>query len=974
MAQGLLLTAEKALKLDEDIALIKAIGDVVSNWGALAKQLDGALSAEALLDQIAADVNGDAIKSAFDKVGLSGAYDSLVRFLGRLTGAAGKIPDKYKALLSPLSAFAIDDPRGQVAWTLSTGDKPVLETPRYGIDLGGQAQVGFNAGGSWPDDDPPVKLLTLGASGKAEAKGSATLPNPYGSIQAGVQAAADCAITYAFAAPDKDIFAFAVAVRLAELADPFDFASVWSALGSPDFQGLSYEFGGSATGQIQISFADAGALEAGVTVDLGLTVGVSASLGARYKLAMRRTSLDAGGDGLSVRLSRSKVSEADFNQSLGLEVDVSSLTRPVVDALSRAMGVWDERLGQIRPFLSPGTWLRNQADVALTAKITSLIGDAGLRAAVVADMEAALGAAPADQSSLVGWLQDRIVSAIDRGSTLVDGQLEAAAGKVMGALQGSAPRVLLADAGGALRSLVQSLVQKADGGLTGAVTSAFGDLGAEFAGLLNSVGGKITGAVNSADDALKAVRDLLGRVDATLHKVLDAAEDAAKKKITARLYLEETSSSGETVEVDGVFSASSEGAGKVFEALTRGDLKTLVAVLEGRLKADGFALDLDKSAVTRFSKTHSAEGLELSFLIFELKAGQTIDVEVTSVLDGLGNVHVDTSAHLDKTIAWPFTDRAVSFVDTYALTTAAAFSAAPAAAPAVLDLGIGARFASSSLEWGDVEDFVGGLKTAALFGAGSDASAKAAFDGWSAAAGPGGKIAGEIGASLRLKDHQLRALMQLSSRTAAGLPTSSRQAIVRAAVHALILTGAVQQQKLLRTAGLAAGLFDPQPAPPALEDVVLQYEARIPPGLRPRAGERPDTDNISDVAFEDPSDQDDYVYFLRIAFALNRMVELIDTMGAVYLSRPVAPGGPAGGWTNANYRDAEALMARDSGLWLTVFGEVANLFNSDMTPWTVAALRTLADLAGYEASTPGGAVLNMTWRPPAADPQTAAFG
>lgn len=966
MPQNLVVSAGNALSLLNDVVLLKALGETLANEAQLVSQVHDITSAEALLEKLASDVNSQEIADAFNSLGLGSTYATLKTSISKLVDQSGNISPKYKALLEPLSAFKIGSDDAKVSWDISTGGRPQVQPSGYTLNLGASASLAFDAGASWPGANPPVQHLSLGANGTIDIAGSATLPYPYGTVSFNAKARTAMALGYFFNADLKKIYALAVAESLPLLANPFDFDAVFARMRDTNLDGMTYEFDGSASAQVAVSIADAAALGDGVVANLGGDISVSASLSTRYVLNLEKVTAAGGGFSIRVKLSRNPVTTTDFAASLGVDVDLTSLTQQVTAILDTAIGQWDSALSAIRPFLSPGTWLQNQAQSLLSGKVGDIIADPALKAALINDLDMAVGVQDVTDSGLATWLGSQIAGAIDRSSILVSTNLSDAADTVLGNLKAVAP-ALSSAAGAQLTGLVNTALQNADQALKDAVTRLLAQPSAQLEKALTDAGVVVKQAVSTLDGALKGVRDLLDLVDTKLHNILDSTENALKQKVSARLYLSESSSTGSVVEVAGTITGAGADARTVFEALTLGNLQKLVDIVDGRMTAPNFVLDQAASSITRFSKFHSDRGLEITFLGIDVKASQVVDINVTSIVDGFGNVHVNTRSELTKTFIDPFDERDVSFVDSSALVLAGAMQAANTSS--VLELGLDASYSDHSLAWGDVEQFVRGLARVGLVSAGAMSSAKTAFDGWSNKAGGSGKIGGSISGSLHLTSSQIATLLNTSDRASSGSLTGARQrTIVATALAALRGTpGAINDTKFRNGTVLALGQFLGQPASMAEVDVVLDYPTKMIAVRRPPVGQVP---TMGNTPAEYPVDQqEDYVYFLQQAYGLIQLVDLVATMENIYLSK-AAPGTMA--WTTDNYRAAQKRLIDDSGSWIKVVRpSIVGLFLTDIAPRTVAFMRTLADLAGLQGKP--AATLAISYKRSSTDTETVAL-
>ncbi|MBX3480294.1 MAG: hypothetical protein KF842_07830 [Caulobacter sp.] len=975
--QKLLLVADKALALKDDLAIIKALGATIANWEKLAGKIDGAITAEALLTQIATDVNSSEIKKLFDDIGLGDTLADLKRLLGKATDAAGKVPQQVKSLLEPLDHFSTGDKNAVVAWSLSRTSSPVAKSDQYSIDLGGEAKVSFNAAASWPDDAVSPKLLSLGASGKVSAGAKATVPYGFGSVGAGLEGSANAAIDYYYDPPGKTFYALAVAERLGSLPNPFDLDALWEALADKPqaLEGVVLGLGGAAKASLEVKFADARALGAGVIVDTGLKVAVSASLKSSYALSLRRAETAAGATAIRAELNRTRRSESELNAALTLDVDVAALTKPVAAAIKTAVDRWDAAIKPIRPFLSPGTWLRDQFLAQLKTALTPLVENEGLREAILADAAGAVGAGELETDAIVAWLADQVTGAIDQGNVLVDGKLDAATDRVMARLDKALPllsEVLAAegiDPKLKLKTLVSDQIARIDKGLKDQLAALFDGPGKDIAEPLRRAGSAVQGAVTSANAALKPVRDLIDRYDKLFHKILDKAQEAAKKKVTARLYAEESRLSETVLEIAGLFTGVTADSRIVFEDLTRGRMEPMVRLLETQPQVAGFALDPAASSLKRFSAYKAGQGFEIAFLdIANIAYSRLLSADTTVAVDGLGNVRVDLKGEMAKRLSFLTKTRSARFVESGAIVLAAASAREAGAPPPVLDLGVGASFADKKLDWSEVRDFVESLSEARLLSDTALADAKVVFDRWRTAAG--GKIDGEISATLRLAGPSIPLLLQLGDRDNGALRNAAKKRIAAMAVQALLAGHAIERAPFLDGVSKVLSLT-PGPKIVPVQDAIVDRVGQLAVvNEAPPAGEMPTIGNTPVVYTGGGDGQRNYVYFLRQAFVVNQLISLIETMGDIYESAPQA--GAAPGWTRARYGAAQKTMLVASEFWLNVADDLVGLlFKGDVGRRTAAFMRAFADLA--QLPVPGGVTLVMTNRSAAGAPETVSI-
>jgi hypothetical protein len=966
--QTLLLTAEKALTIKADIEALEALAATAARWAELAPNVPSLASAEALVDAIAAGLEPAGTAKAFADLGLEREYVALTRFLGRVKDGFGKIPKEIKLLLNPLSSFA-NGQDASVDWKIGVDDQPVVKTDRYALNLGAHASLGFDALAKWPGEGTaPPRLLKIAAEGEVTAGAKATIPFAPLSIAGEGSATARTALAYYFdvTASQGQLYAAAVAGRFARLADPFDFQSVWDAFQGSDLCGVDYGFGGVAAASVEITFADALALSGGLTADVGFKVGVSASIKGDYGLRLQK--VGASGRQVGARLTRGRVDEAAFNASLGLTVDLSKLTEPVLAALKTAASQWDDAIKAITPFLSPGTWLRDKALSELQAGAGKLVADAGLREAIITDLKGALGVADVGDEAVSRWLSDQLAGVLNRASALIEDPANAAIDRAVAAASQALPIVSLADQGGKLKALLKSLIDTAEKDLEDAVTGLLAKPADEVIHALAAAGVQVNGAVNTLNKMLAPVRDLLTRADAVFHKILTAAEDAAKSKASARLYVQEKRTSKLTVEVAGVFSADGGPSEEVFKALTRGNLQSLVELIEHPKQAPGFELVKEASFLTRYSGLESEDGVEISFLNIALKFSELISGDAEVKVDGSGNVHVHTTGEFSRMFSISTDVRKVSFVDDFAIALAAATKQLDRP---TLDVSIGASYADNSMHWANIQEFMSSLADARLISAEALPAARTAFDRW---AGSAGQISAEIAAGLRLQGAATEAFMQLSSRQNGVLSDLAKQAIVTAGIDALIDRKVLRFNQFKQGAANAAGVFNHPPPPTILSQIVLKHMTELTEDVqRPHNNIRPDVDMIPFPQYMDEDAEADYAYFLRQARGLYELAHLIDAMGAIYEATPSPDdSGEGGTWTAGKYRAQQEAMLEATRFWLIVADSWKSLFGTEVSHRTAAFLRVAATLAGVPKGAPCVKV-TLTYRPTGKKSEAVSF-
>lgn len=965
--QLLLTTAARVLKLDDDIALLKALAEVARHWRDPV-DVDGLTSLEKLLSTAQADLDSDAVTRAFAALGLADVHEALTRLIGQVTGGIKRIPEKYRTLLRKLSEFQAGDPKALVDWTLTGSLPDVIGDDRFALDVGATLALAFDAGAKWPTaGELDGKLLRLGVQGDVTLGGKAAIP--YGGVTVGIEAGASAGVDldYYFQAEDS-FYALAVAGRLDNLPDPFDFQSVWSEFETGDggLKAIRYRFDGSAHARVEVGFADARALGEGIQAGVGWTVKASASLKRDFTLELRQVRQD-GAAAMAASLSRADIDERTFGSVLKVGVDVSGLTTPVIESLKRAVGKWNAALEAIEPYLSPGTHLRKAFGEALDDAVADLISSAPLRAAVQADLKNALGVAPGNDAEIIAWLSGKIAGAIDGASAHLDGEVDKAAGRAV-ALLGEALPSLTGEHVDELTKLVRDQIQTLEDALRKAAATLLDAVQGDLLAAFKKAGAPLNNALDDLDEALAAVRNLLKRYDDKVQAILKKAEEAAKKKVTLQLSREVKRKDALAIKFKGVFTSGGPEAREVFRSLTRGRLAALVAMVETQTDPSGFRIDRAASSIKESSNQIDVSGVEVVFLNLGVTASQVVTTDVGVEVDGLGNVQVNTRTELKKILDSPWGQREASFVNASALVLAAG---ALFDRKTTLQLGVGARFSDDTLKLGDVADFIERLETARLVPETTIDDARRVFARW---AGAGGKISGEIAASASLSQDQIKTLLRLGQRTsgdvdAANLKPEARKEIIRIGARAMVDARAFTSDF---SSGLqrAHGMFLDKTVPATVEDIAMNYRKKgvgIPVAAQPLppVGRPPDRDMFAHY---------NLFYFLYCVHVLEELADMVEVMGDIYLATPsqsAAAAAAGGGWSKDRYMSAQLQMAETSKLWLRIADNVMQISKADISRRTVAFMRAMADLAGVPR--PGGVVISMTHRPEGGKAETVTF-
>lgn len=930
--------------VSDQLALLKTFAEIGKRWAELAGKLKVG-TVEETIKTILTDLGSQKVQQAFTDLGLTSEHATLKRLVGELGSAAGEVPPSVKQLLRPISDFneaslGAANP-GKIDWALDA-KQDLKASDELSFSLSASGGVAIEAGDTWPyaRDKAVDPLLRIGLNGKIGGSAGATVPYSLGTITGSAEASVAAQIDYYLdARQSRSLYVVEIGQSLARLPDPFDFEAVWQAFASSSLYGITFDFTGAAKAGLSVSLAHSAQI-AGIAAEIGATVAAQFSLDTKYSLSFRRGPAAAGGGSeIIATLSRAKVSAAEISAKLGVTLDLAKLAGRVHALLKSAIGEWDTALKEVKPFLSPGTWLQTQAADLIKKEAATLVADTALRDAIVRDLRGALGV-ETSESALVAWVGKEVSGALDRATGTLTAKVDDATASAVAALSQRLPALAQANLKPKLEAALKKLIGDARKEYEGAVTKAIGLAGGDLQSALSKAGAKTTGAVKSLNDALAPLRDLITKYDKLFQKIVAEAGNAARRKITANLQLREARSDGENIEVLGTFRGTGGDAEAVFTALTRGRLDAIRSLFEPAQSSGDFVLD-PSSKLTRIAKSSSEFGLELVLFNFGLSGKELLEAEASVGVDGEGNVYVDTSAKLTKTFEALSEGADLSFVDVFAIARVRALGGLPGSATRKFGAGVTVTYRDNRLKRAEVEGFVHSLEAARLVEPGSKAAALAKFDSW-AGRGSEKPLAAHLTAKLWLTTEAAVRMMQLDGRTAAGLTEKARTRIVDLAVDALRKSGDHHfTHRVMKGMEFAAKNYLP----------TGQYTpTQVFMAPQPRLTVLTERGN--------QTERDDYGYFLEEQERLRALVNLFERMGAVYLAQPADPRRPeAGGWTEKSYRNEQQTLAVQSRTWLTVKREFLFWLGSEVHGRTIALLRTMAALAGVENAPPLAVVI-----------------
>lgn len=953
--------------LDDEIALLEALVAIAKNWEKLAGELDTPANALALLDKVIADLGTDSVKNAFAKLHLDGAYADLTRLAGKVKDFADKIPPKLKTLLKALSEFG-DADAGAVEWGLD-GSKEAELSSKVKLKVSGDAKLQFAAAAKATIGETKSSgLLQLGAHAGVSAEGSAKLPIQWGSFDASAGASAEVGLDYFYKPSDrKTIYGIALADRILNLPDPFDYDSIWNAFQSArELEGITYLFKDKANVKADLVLSASGNLLDDVLGEVKLAVGASASISNAFVMSLRAVPAPDGAAGKHVEIILSRTTDSSAGISLGIDVklDGSALLGQVREVLNKAVARSEKTLGKITPYLTPGTWLREKAGAEIEALAGKLIKDPalkGLRDALVVDIKALFGDKEPDETAILKWLSDKVTGAVDDGAKDLTGAADALLDKLVARVSDAlpVPADLKATFTDKAKTGLASLVARVNKAFRDELTALIGPSDKAIRKAFKAVGIKLDKNLDAIDKLFEPIRKLIDEYNRVLKLAKEFADDSGRAKIAASLKVEELWKWGLEEKLIGTFTGP-EAAG-TFNKLATGDVADFKALLRDDKTVPGFKLDA-RSHLKRTARRTTKQDFSLVAFGFSESGSLLLDGNAELLIDGNGDVQVDARAELKKRFKTKTEEREVNFVDTFSLKLTKAADGTPQATRTI-EVGVGIAHVDKELQTRELNGFIQSLANAGLVSDDTPAVATKQYGLWA----PDGKaIAADISAKLQLTPEQIRRLMHI------GPGDRDKNGRLTDAVKKRLISTAVAAGDEVGKAGKTLG----------------EYRVNILHGARTAAGSHQwDMNSLSqflyDRVWDASQDQDldvrrsyqdlrpgattgDIAMMLGEYQRMLALIGIVQRLGDIYLAVPKV-GDAEIGWDEMKYAEEEHALAGECSWWLQTGGGGFQISDA-LAAVTITFLATICDLVGINRKDPktDAVTVSLAGTPPGA--------
>ncbi|KPF60995.1 hypothetical protein IP88_15830 [alpha proteobacterium AAP81b] len=824
--------------LTKDSAFVAALGGLAAGWPKLSAINDGRSLAD-FLRVSRAKFQSPAFANAVPG-DLREAYDAVADVLDRIWNVADAFEKSPVApLLDRLDRFVTpgsDPDRGLIRWPLLDGSASG-SAGDFALAIDGHLGIAFDADDRWPDDadrakDPGLDLLlSIQAEGAVNASAKAKWPFPGGSVGLGASATLAPSLAMYFAPQDRSqLYGVALAKCLTQLPAPFDLGAIWRAAQTSDFKGLRFDLEGAVSLDAELAVAGVGDF-GGIKIGATAAVNAKVSRHTQLQLAIRALPMAGGIRPLALRIERVGGATSQLGVDFGVSIDPTALTARVTGAVVSALDWQDKQLAKLKPFLTPGTLLRE----TIKAQLSAVIGDPGLRDALLAD----LAAGRADGASgITDWLTGLVTDAFDVEAGKVGDKVTTAAedavAAVLARLGGGLADTLRADADKHIETAVAKVVGEVRTKLESVLKGVLAETVTPLDKLLGKIGVKVAEVENDLDKAFEAVRDLLAAYEALVAKFRAKVDEVAKAKLQAEFTWSESRESSTEALIAGVINGDSAETKALFKTLLKGDFGAVERLLRGGV-VPGFDLDKENSWLLRKQRWQQNSAFRLTILGFDASVSSALSASTEVRLTGSGDI---VASSVSEVIS---RRNAFGVAQTAGIRSAfrlmQARDAAGASRAAQLGVRIDRRY--DDLNAGGLGKFLAGLRDLKLISA--DAATGAGALVTRLAPAPGAKLPCELTLQLLADDAGMARLLDFGRRlNRSEERDAARRQLYEASVAAITTAKSLTTDEFSRARAEAlrqvrAGFRDGLPSVPSDFDILVRLPlqndfAPTPPG------------------------------------------------------------------------------------------------------------------------------------------------
>lgn len=860
----------KLVTLRDDLALFKSLWKFAESREELADKLNIELSPKAILTKIDNLAEDEEFAEVLGTLGLLDEAKKIQGLIKDIREKHGAKLDALETLLTPVGSFheqiaeanglrKVDAEQAEIDWDVISfrGNLPNVKKTPFGLDFSADLALSIDAAAEWPfSEELPQPLLSMGLAAEAAVNGEGSLAFSPGFLKvgAGVEKGVEVDFFYHVSQP-KSVVALEVLSRLPKLPNFLSYDDLWAAFADPKLglEGIRFRYDSELDFDLNVGLGQ----KFTFAKDLGVEAGLAVKVGVRRPSSLELTFMagedaEDGGRKIIAKLSRDKAKERLYGVSAGLTLDLTSLAPRVHALLKEALEKWDEVLREVKPFLSPGTYIKSQLDDNLGDFVAELVGDEALSKALTADLRLLLGSDAENDLKVADWLVEQLTAELDKvgaGKFLdaddFEGWVEDAAKSATFKIASRLPRIggseLTKDLEKKIVDLAKGEAAKLHSAFIGEITKAFNENSAGLAKELKRLGNKRKKALNSLDDALKGVRDLVDRYDNLFREIVKATEDSAWAKISASIFIEEAREDSTAMQISGTFLDDRDNAKDVFDAMLHGKIQSAATVLSD--DNPSFDLNHKESSITRFTKSSSKLGYEFVLFGFSLNGTKLMSGQAKIKTGGDGSITVDSKGTAEVDKGGRGEDRKAIFTTASSILLARAAADQPPDYDRSIDLGLSFLHEDERMSREELSGLIQSLIDVDLLDKADLDRALAVFNQW------GGK--------------------------------KGRKARLRANVDIRLGLG---RKGMLTLLGLGDNSTEPELSAQGKERIAAAYRA-----MRAK--------------FDDAGDKESHIEDYQ---------KMIAEMRRIYLSRPAGLVAPEGAqlWSKEQYEDAEERIAK----------------------------------------------------------------
>ncbi len=941
---------DRVLDFARDIEVIQSLEIIVTTYREKRREIAdlGLSDVFEFIDSIEQD---EAFFNALGNIGLDG--DELKGHVTKVSETLGKISEEQRKLIHPLSDFDEQEngkDQGLIDWnildagTAGAGGGSV----KYGFQLSASATLEFEAGDAWPGESSHVSgdLLRVGIAGALAASGNAELPLSVGSVKIGTDNSLSSSIDYFFSPADSDqLYAAAIARSLDDLCNPFSLGSVWKALAGSDLSAVIAQVDGSTSFDVEVGISEGFTLAHDIKASAGITVKANVKKSAAYDLSV--AALPAAGGAaqqVEVILSRNSLLTRGAGVSLGVEIDMGELAKRLREILKRHQAAFQGVLDEYEDYLTPGTYVRNALQAELKDRVEALTDNQAIQDSLKDAVQGFLGTdRRPTMNKLRQEISKQVTAKLDALGEVVTGNADVVAAELAGKI---AEEIGL-DATEAIESLTDelaTLVSSVQDDLKSRVTNLTDPALDDLVEKLEKAGAKVSDAVAKADAALKGVREIVGKYETLLKKLIAETGNAARAKITARIAREEKRTDGQVVDVRMIISANTPAARDAFDTVVSGKLENIVEILRQEEPMPGVTFDKNNMELARVARLHRTIGFDVVLLGFEFSTQSIFDTDARVSSDGAGRVSVTSNATWTKRKTTKKEEREVQFVD--------AFELAAASATKELSVDLSINHQDQDLEAEELRKFVRSFEDAGLLAQGTTERALDTLRDWNLGRSAK-KVKADIDLALRLDQKASTNLLRLGDRTNGGRNSGAARALFEIALQELKQSGAYTKEKvsdIAKTVLEQTGNADRGDTGQET-DILLGYKPRIHRQLMTSAVFR--ARDLRTRNIRTKLEQASELHNLCMDYA-----EFVDIMADIYEAKPVLID--ADGWSESDYIDHQDKLNKRIKRWLMIGSKAIFWISDEAHPRTVAFVGALVETARDESSAESPPALTLT--------------